>query len=170
MQPDVTQSDVRAAVMACLEKIVDPCSVASGVPAGLVSMGLVGPIEIEDGRAGAKVHVTLYITEPGCLMGSLFELTAVRALNELPGIAEAEVAMDYDHFWGPERMGRVTGSTWRMCGRVEQRSKCEAKREEIRNEISDQSHVVRHCRRLRARSFDYGGYSGGPSRLCEKGR
>ena len=76
MQPDVTQSDVRAAVMACLEKIVDPCSVASGVPAGLVSMGLVGPVEIKEGRAGAKVHVTLYITEPGCLMGSLFELTA----------------------------------------------------------------------------------------------
>lgn len=104
MQPNVGQFDVRAAVMACLEKIVDPCSVASGVPAGLVSMGLVGPVEIEDGRAGAKVHVTLYITEPGCLMGSLFELTAGRALNELPGIAEAEVAMDYDHVWGPEQM------------------------------------------------------------------
>jgi metal-sulfur cluster biosynthetic enzyme len=98
------ESDVRAAVMACLEKIVDPCSVASGVPAGLVSMGLVGPVQIEEGAKGAKVQVTLYITEPGCLMGSLFELTARRALNELPGIAEAEVAMDYTHVWGPEQM------------------------------------------------------------------
>jgi metal-sulfur cluster biosynthetic enzyme len=104
MQPDVTQFDLRAAVMARLEKIVDPCSVASGVPAGLVSMGLVGPVEIEDGRAGAKVRVTLYITEPGCLMGSLFELTAGRALNELPGVAEAKVAMEYNHVWGPEQM------------------------------------------------------------------
>ena len=90
--------------MACLEKIVDPCSVASGVPAGLVSMGLVGPVQVEDAPSGAKVHVTLYITEPGCLMGSLFERTARRALKELPGIAEAEVAMDYTHVWGPEQM------------------------------------------------------------------
>jgi metal-sulfur cluster biosynthetic enzyme len=93
--------------MACLEKIVDPCSVASGAPAGLVSMGLVGPVEIEGIPAGAKVQVTLYITEPGCLMGSLFELTAKRALKELPGIAEAEVAMDYNHVWGPEQMAPI---------------------------------------------------------------
>lgn len=96
--------DVRASVMACLEGIVDPCSVASGVPAGLVSMGLVGPVAVEEGAAGAKVSVTLYITEPGCLMGSLFELTARRSLNELPGVAQAEVAMDYTHVWGPEQM------------------------------------------------------------------
>jgi metal-sulfur cluster biosynthetic enzyme len=90
--------------MACLEKIVDPCSVASGVPAGLVSMGLVGPVEVEHGPAGAKIRVILYITEPGCLMGSIFELTARRVLKELPGIAEAEVAVDYTHVWGPEQM------------------------------------------------------------------
>lgn len=67
-------------------------------------MGLVGPVEIEEAAEGAKVHVTLYITEPGCLMGALFELTAKRTLNELPGIAEAEVVMDYNHVWGPEQM------------------------------------------------------------------
>ena len=67
-------------------------------------MGLVGAVAVDDGLAGAKVCVTLYITEPGCLMGSLFELTARRALKDLPGVAEAEVAMDYDHVWGPEHM------------------------------------------------------------------
>jgi metal-sulfur cluster biosynthetic enzyme len=97
-------TEIRVAVMECLERIVDPCSVASGVPAGLVSMGLVGPVDIEEGSNGSKVKVTLYITEPGCLMGSIFELTARRALNELPGIAEAEVTMDYTHVWGPEQM------------------------------------------------------------------
>lgn len=104
MQPDALESEIQASVLACLEKIVDPCSVASGAPAGLVSMGLVGPVKVESSPAGAKVHVTLYITEPGCLMGSLFELTARRALNEQPGIAKAEVVMDYTHVWGPEQM------------------------------------------------------------------
>jgi metal-sulfur cluster biosynthetic enzyme len=103
MPPD-TLGDIRGAVMACLEGIVDPCSVASGVPAGLVSMGLVGPVAIEDGPGGADVSVKLYITEPGCMMGSLFELTARRALAELPGVKRAEVVMDYTHVWGPEQM------------------------------------------------------------------
>jgi metal-sulfur cluster biosynthetic enzyme len=104
VQPEAVASDIRASVMACLEGIVDPCSVASGVPAGLVSMGLVGAVAVQEGLAGARVCVTLYITEPGCLMGSLFEPTARRALKDLPGVAEAEVAMDYDHVWGPEHM------------------------------------------------------------------
>jgi metal-sulfur cluster biosynthetic enzyme len=102
--PETLRGDVRAAVMACLERIVDPCSVASGVPAGLVSMGLVGPVAVDEGPEGAKVSVTLYITEPGCLMGSLFELTARRALREVPGSADVEVAVDYTHIWGPEQM------------------------------------------------------------------
>jgi metal-sulfur cluster biosynthetic enzyme len=104
VQHDLIAGDIRAAVMACLENIVDPCSVASGVPAGLVSMGLVGLVTVAEGAGGATVGVTLYITEPGCLMGSLFELTARRALKEIPGVAEVEVAMDYTHVWGPEQM------------------------------------------------------------------
>lgn len=104
MRPDAGSGDIRARVLACLEKIVDPCSVASGVPAGLVSMGLVGPVDVAGSADSAHVRVTLYITEPGCLMGSLFELTARRALVLVPGVASAEVVMDYDHVWGPEQM------------------------------------------------------------------
>ena len=29
---------------------------------------------------------------------------ARRMLNELPGVAQAEVAMDYTHVWSPEQM------------------------------------------------------------------
>jgi metal-sulfur cluster biosynthetic enzyme len=70
-------------------------------------MGLVGPVAVDDGPDGAHVCVTLYITEPGCLMGTLFEMTARRALAEIPGVASAEVRMDYDHVWGPEQMAPV---------------------------------------------------------------
>lgn len=104
MRPEAEGGALRANVMACLEGIVDPCSVASGVPAGLVSMGLVGPVSVVGAAGAAEVRVTLYITEPGCLMGTLFELTARRALALLPGVASAEVVMDYHHVWGPEQM------------------------------------------------------------------
>jgi metal-sulfur cluster biosynthetic enzyme len=121
--------------MACLEGIVDPCSVASGVPAGLVSMGLVGPVAIEDGPDGADVSVTLYITEPGCMMGALFELTAKRALAELPGVKRAEVVMDYAHVWGPEQMEpayRKHLAEVRACRAAQMRAQFEEPREQGR--------------------------------------
>jgi metal-sulfur cluster biosynthetic enzyme len=92
------------AVWSRLEAIIDPCSRASGAAAGLVSMGLVGGVEVEEKPEGANVKVKLYITEPGCMMGALFALTADQDIRELPGVGEVNVEVDYDHVWGPEQM------------------------------------------------------------------
>lgn len=67
-------------------------------------MGLVGGVIINESPDGARVEVTLYITEPGCMMGALFQLTAERDLIELPGVAQVKVGVDYSHVWGPEQM------------------------------------------------------------------
>ena len=92
------------AISARLEAIVDPCSAASNVPAGLVSMGLVREVDVDEQPDGAHVRVTLCITEPGCMMGAIFQATAARELAELPGVAEVDVSVDYGHVWGPEDM------------------------------------------------------------------
>ena len=93
---------LREAIATRLEAIIDPCSVASNVPAGLVSMGLVRDIEIDERPGGARVRVTLCITEPGCMMGAIFSANAQRALAALPGVAEAEVRVDYSYVWDRE--------------------------------------------------------------------
>jgi metal-sulfur cluster biosynthetic enzyme len=95
---------LRDEISARLEGIVDPRSVASGAPAGLVSMGLVREVCVEERSEGAHVRVTLCITEPGCLMGALFKLTAERELAGLADVAEVEVEVDHGHVWGPEQM------------------------------------------------------------------
>jgi metal-sulfur cluster biosynthetic enzyme len=97
-------TELEQAVWSRLEAIIDPCSRASGAAAGLVSMGLVGGVEVEDKPEGAKVKVKLYITEPGCMMGALFALTAEHDIRELAGVGEVNVQVDYDHVWGPEQM------------------------------------------------------------------
>jgi len=104
MLPDQAETSLREMIAAHLEAITDPCSAASGAPAGLISMGLVGPVVIEEKDDGAHVRVTLYITEPGCMMGALFQITAQRRLALLPGVTSVEVAVDYGHIWGPEQM------------------------------------------------------------------
>jgi metal-sulfur cluster biosynthetic enzyme len=103
MQPEA-ESGLKAAINRTLEAIVDPCSRATGAPAGLISMGLVGPIAIDERSDGAHLHVTLYITEPGCMMGSIFQVNAERALAALEGVASVAVEMDYGHVWLPEQM------------------------------------------------------------------
>jgi metal-sulfur cluster biosynthetic enzyme len=99
-----SESLLEQTIWSRLEAIIDPCSRASGAPAGLVSMGLVGAVNVENQPDGAHVHVTLYITEPGCMMGALFQLTAERDLIELPGVSHVQVEIDYSHVWGPEQM------------------------------------------------------------------
>lgn len=91
-------------VMEVLEAIMDPCSLASGAPAGLVSMGLVGDVSIKEADGGAEVDVVLFLTEPGCMMGAFFQITAKQKLEMLPAIKTANIAMDYGHVWGPEQM------------------------------------------------------------------
>jgi len=76
-------------IMQTLEAIVDPCSIASGAPAGLVSMGLVGDVTIRMTEREAEVDVVLFLTEPGCMMGAFFQITARQKLELLEGIRTA---------------------------------------------------------------------------------
>lgn len=104
MPPEGNHAALRSAISSCLEAIVDPCSAVSGAPAGLVSMGLVGDVVIEERQNGAHIDLTLFVTEPGCMMGALFQVTAQRELAALPGVTSVEVRVDHSHVWGPEQM------------------------------------------------------------------
>jgi metal-sulfur cluster biosynthetic enzyme len=96
---------LKETIYRALETIVDPCSQAMGAPAGLVSLGLVKEVEIEERRGRrAKVRVTLCITEPGCLMAAVFQEAAGRELPRLPGVDEVEVVVDHGHVWDREQM------------------------------------------------------------------
>jgi len=104
LPPEEADEALRAAVLARLEAIVDPCSVAAGARAGLVSMGLVGDITIERRPEGAQLDVTLFVTEPTCIMGAIFEAAAQRDLAALPGVAGVTVRTDRTRLWTREAM------------------------------------------------------------------
>jgi metal-sulfur cluster biosynthetic enzyme len=78
-----------------LDRIKDPCSVASGRPAGLVEMGLVLGWEIE----GRTLSVTFCVTFPGCTMAPHFTEAAREALAGFPEFDRVEVCVDTDHVW-----------------------------------------------------------------------
>ncbi len=104
MPPEPDHTALRSAISSRLEAIVDPCSAAAGAPAGLVSMGLVGDLTIEERPSGAHIDLTLLVTEPGCMMAAVFQATAEREIAALPGVASVEVRVDHSHIWDRDHM------------------------------------------------------------------
>ncbi|RUZ71657.1 hypothetical protein EN943_33015 [Mesorhizobium sp. M7A.F.Ca.US.006.01.1.1] len=100
------ESELRDLIARTLEGILDPCSMAAGAPAGLVSMGLVGPVDVTPalGSNKADVRVTLFVTEPGCMVSALFQITAKEKLEKIEEIASADVRVDHGHLWDPSQM------------------------------------------------------------------
>lgn len=100
------ERELRDAIAQTLEAILDPCSLASGAPAGLVSMGLVGPVTVKpvEGGLSSDVEVTLFVTEPGCMMSALFQVAAQEKLEKIEGVSSAKVHVDHGHIWDPSQM------------------------------------------------------------------
>lgn len=100
----IDRAELLTAIKDTIDKIVDPCSVAAGAPAGLVAMGLVRDIDLEDRADGTHVSIDMCITEPGCMMASIFELTVHREVLELAGVSAVHVAVDHGFVWDPSLM------------------------------------------------------------------
>lgn len=93
-----------AEVRAVLNSIVDPCSAAAGVPAGLCDMGLVHAVAVRDGPAGRRVEITLGVTEPGCFMVGSFAAEARSRLLALDDVDAVDLTLDEGFDWSEEAM------------------------------------------------------------------
>jgi metal-sulfur cluster biosynthetic enzyme len=91
-------------VMRELDSILDPCSMAAGAPAGIVTMGLVRELRLDRGTSGTVIRLKIGVTEPGCLMGAAFAEGARERLASLPGVQEVEVELDELLDWEPTDM------------------------------------------------------------------
>ncbi|MFF4020737.1 metal-sulfur cluster assembly factor [Streptomyces sp. NPDC001843] len=97
----ITENEVRSV----LNEIIDPCSANAGAPAGLVDMGLISGIQVDDdGAGGVRVAATVGVTEPTCvLIGSFAQEVRIR-LGALPGVSAVDVSLDESADWTPERL------------------------------------------------------------------
>lgn len=86
-------------ILARLNRISDPCSVASGQPLGLHDMGLIDSVTIgPDGTA----TVDLRLTSPCCMMIGFFVTEIKKALTGLDGITHVAVKHDIGERWDPD--------------------------------------------------------------------
>ena len=86
-------------VRAALRSVVDPCSIATGVPMDVVDMGLVREIVMKPG----SVTIRLRLTNPFCLQAELI----CQRIRDSVGVAtglRVEVEVDPTDDWWPEMM------------------------------------------------------------------
>jgi metal-sulfur cluster biosynthetic enzyme len=84
-----------------LERIFDPCSVATRSPLNIVEMGLVREVEVDDDR---NLRVSICPTSPSCMLMASITEGAEKELRAIDGVAGVEVRIDADFFWTPEAM------------------------------------------------------------------
>lgn len=95
--PDgLTEQQVRDA----LNTVVDPCSAAIGVPAGINEMGLVRHVEVRPTR----LLVQIAITDPGCVLGPSFVASARECLSVLAGSRSLDIVLSDWALWSEEDM------------------------------------------------------------------
>ena len=85
-------------IVTALNGVVDPCSIATGRPIGIVDMGLVRSIDV----AGAVVRVGLRLTSPFCFQVPLIQREIESQLTTIGYRAETEV--DTADEWLPHMM------------------------------------------------------------------
>lgn len=90
----------RADIMAALEEVVDPCSIATGAPIGLVSMGLVKDVVLDRGAC----VVTLRTTSPLCMQAPMIMDAVERRLARLAGLTGVRCTIDHGVDWEPSMM------------------------------------------------------------------
>lgn len=82
-----------------LDEVIDPCSAAAGTDLGIVEMGLVDSIEIEDG----SVTVRMRLTTPVCTMVPYFIEEVESRVGSLDCVTD--VSLDTDTgLWEPSMM------------------------------------------------------------------
>jgi metal-sulfur cluster biosynthetic enzyme len=84
-----------------LRSVVDPCSIATGVPISLPDMGLVQQVAVDD--AGG-VEITLCLTSPVCLQVVNIVEAVERNVGAVPGVSSARCRVDVTAQWMPDMM------------------------------------------------------------------
>ena len=87
-------------IWTALQRVVDPCSIATGVPINLVDMGMVKTITHDEGR----VSIELRLTSPICWQAANIVAKVEEVLAPLAGVDSVVCTLDPASDWMPDMM------------------------------------------------------------------
>ena len=74
------------------------------IPVNIVDLGLIHEMQIATLPDGSRVDVKMTLTAQGCGMGGSIAADARNKLLDLPGVVEADVQVEWDPPWTPEKI------------------------------------------------------------------
>ncbi|QTH20282.1 DUF59 domain-containing protein [Rhizorhabdus wittichii] len=93
------RDEVERLVRDALRRVVDPCSIAAGVPIDVIDMGIIKAVDVRDGA----IAITLRPTSPFCFQLDMIAAQIVAKVQEaVPHKVSTEV--DFAADWDPEMM------------------------------------------------------------------
>jgi metal-sulfur cluster biosynthetic enzyme len=90
--------DDHAEIWRSLRRVVDPCSIATGVPIDIVNMGLVKAVR----RDADRIVVQLRLTSPVCWQAARILSQIEEVLSVVPGVTEIVCNVDPYGEWMPD--------------------------------------------------------------------
>ena len=87
-----------AEIWRSLRRVVDPCSIATGVPIDIVDMGLVKTVRRDAGR----IAIQLRLTSPVCWQAARIVSQIEEVLSAVPGVEEIACNIDPYGEWTPD--------------------------------------------------------------------
>lgn len=91
------------AIMARLDTIPEPCSIAMQSPMSITEMGLIDDVNIAD---DGTVSVMLCLTDTGCVHYMSMTRFITDALLPLDGVIDVKVRQVLDKLWTDDRVRR----------------------------------------------------------------
>lgn len=85
------------AVWGALKQVYDP-----EIPVNIVDLGLVYTMDVVEADGRHEVRVDMTLTAPGCGMGPAIAQDAKYKVEQVPGVANAEVSIVWDPPWNQE--------------------------------------------------------------------
>lgn len=89
------------AVRSALRQVVDPCSIATGVPLHLEDMGLVRDLRCDE---SGNVTISLRLTSPFCAQWGNIRERVELVVRSVGGVNSVDVEVDDGNEWVPQMM------------------------------------------------------------------
>lgn len=90
------QSAIRDAIVQALRAVYDP-----EIPVDIYELGLIYDLEVD---ADGFVDVTMTLTSPACPVAGQMPGMVKAAVEQVPGVVAAEVALTWEPPWTTDRM------------------------------------------------------------------
>jgi metal-sulfur cluster biosynthetic enzyme len=87
-------------IRTALERVVDPCSIATGRPINLPDMGMIKDIVDDDG----DVLIALRLTSPVCWQAANIVEKVEEVIMQVPGVRNVRCILDTEQDWMPDMM------------------------------------------------------------------